>query len=103
LTRREFVAAVGAAGLASSRALASKPFPVHYARPNPYDAVLRYVEPGSDEFKGEKDAVEIEARMERIFTGREAAPPGLNTWMARRGEILGSRFYALPGSRCDTK
>ena len=43
MTRREFVAAVGAVGLVSSRASASKPFPVHYARPNPYDAVLRYV------------------------------------------------------------
>jgi tetratricopeptide (TPR) repeat protein len=99
LTRREFVAAVGAAGLVSSRASASKPFPVHYARPNPYDAVLRYVEPGSDEFKGEKDAAELEIRMERIFAGREAAPASLNKWMARRGEILGSRFYALPDAR----
>jgi tetratricopeptide (TPR) repeat protein len=69
---------------------------VHYARPNPYDAVLRFVEPGSDEFKGEKDAVELEARMERIFAGREAAPAGLHAWMARRAEIVSAQFYALP-------
>ncbi len=97
MTRREFMAAVSVAGLLPSRA--STPFSVRYARPNPYDAVLRYIEPGSDEFKGEKDAMEIEARLDRIFAGREEAPPGLSAWRARRGEILGSRFYALPESQ----
>ena len=58
MTRREFMAAVSAAGLAESKVSASTP-PVHYAKPNPYDAVVKYVEPGSDEFKGEKDAVEL--------------------------------------------
>jgi len=100
MTRREFIAAVSAAGLRPSKAAASTPFPVHYAKPNPYDAVLRYVDPGSDEFKGEKDAMELEARLERIFVGGAGteAPPGLSAWMARRGEIRGARFYALPDS-----
>jgi tetratricopeptide (TPR) repeat protein len=99
MTRREFIAAVSAAGLVPSKASASTPFPVHYAKPNPYDAVLRYVEAGSDEFKGEKDATELEARLQRIFEGREAAPPGLATWVVRRDEIRAARFYALPDSR----
>jgi hypothetical protein len=99
MTRREFIAAVSAAGLAPSRASASTPFPVHYAKPNPYDAVLRYVDAGSDEFKGEKDAMELEARLERIFAGREPTPPGLGAWTARREEIRDARFYALPNSR----
>lgn len=99
MTRREFIAAVSAAGLTPSRAFASTPFPVRYARPNPYDAVLRYVDPGSDEFKGEKDAVELEARLERIFAGREAAPAGLKAWISRRGEIRSARFFALPEGR----
>jgi hypothetical protein len=99
MTRRDFLAAVSAAGLLPSKASSSTPFPVHYAKPNPYDAVLRYVEAGSDEFKGEKDAMELEARLERIFAGREPAPPGLGAWMARRGEIRSARFYVLPDSR----
>jgi len=79
MTRREFIAAVSAAGLMPSRAPASTPFPVHYAKPNPYDAVLRYVAAGSDEFKGEKDAMELELRLSRMFAGklnpRYVAPP----------------------------
>jgi Tfp pilus assembly protein PilF len=91
------MAAASVAGLAPSRA--STPFPVHYAKPNPYDAVLRYIDPGSDEFKGEKDAMELEARLDRIFAGREEAPAGLKGWMARRREISGARFYVLPEAR----
>jgi len=97
MTRREFVAAVSAAGLLPAKA--STPFSVRYARPNPYDAVLRYIDPGSDEFKGEKEAMELEARIERIFAGREGASAGLSAWVARRDEIRGARFYALPEAR----
>ena len=99
MTRREFMAAMSAAGLLPWKATASVPFPVHYAKANPYDAVLRYVDPGSDEFQGEKDAMEFEARLERILAGREAAPAGLSEWAARRGEIRAARFYALPNSQ----
>ena len=59
MRRREFLAAVAAAGLTPARTTASTPFPVHYKRPNPFDAVLRYVEPGSDEFKAERMLVII--------------------------------------------
>jgi tetratricopeptide (TPR) repeat protein len=96
MTRREFIAAASAAGLVASKASASTPFPVRYAKPNPFDAVMRYVQPGSDQFKGEKEAIEIEARLARIFSGEEKAPTALERWAARRGEILSSRFYALP-------
>jgi tetratricopeptide (TPR) repeat protein len=96
MNRREFIAAVSAAGLRPSRASASTPFPVHYAKPMPYSAVLRFIDPGSDEFAGEKDAVELEVRLQRIFEGREAASPGLGAWMRRRSEIRAARFYALP-------
>jgi tetratricopeptide (TPR) repeat protein len=99
MTRREFIAAVSAAGLAPSRASASTPFPVRYTKPAPYSAVLKFIDPGSDEFAGEKDAVELEARLERIFAGKEAAPSGLGAWVRRRGEIRGARFYALPDKR----
>src|SRR5580704_9630729 len=61
MKRREFIAAVTAAGLFRSKA--ATPFPVHYAKPNPYDALLRYIDPGTDEFETEKFAAEIEARL----------------------------------------
>jgi tetratricopeptide (TPR) repeat protein len=99
MTRRDFIAAASAAGLLPWKASSSTPFPVHYAKPNPYDAVLRYIDPGSDQFKNEKDATELEARLQRIFAGAESAPPGLNAWMDRRAEIRAARFYALPASR----
>ena len=93
------MAAVAAAAALSFKSSASTPFPVHYAKANPFDAALRYVEPGSDEFQSEKDAVEVEARLQRIFAGREPAPAGLARWVARRAEISAARFYALPDAR----
>jgi Tfp pilus assembly protein PilF len=103
MTRREFIAAVSAAGLRPSRASASTPFPVHYAKPNPYDAVLRYLDAGSDEFKGEKDAIELEWRLLRMFAGQHigyvAPPPALSAWVAGLGEIRDVRVYALPEGR----
>ncbi len=77
MTRREFIAAAAAAGLTPSKGSAATPFPVRYAKPNPYDAVLRYVEPGSDEFAAEKEAVALEARLAAKYAGT-------------------GRFYALP-------
>jgi tetratricopeptide (TPR) repeat protein len=99
MKRRDFIAAAAAAGLLPSRASASTPFAVHYAKPNPYDAALRYVDPANDRFAGEQPAVELEARLARIFKGQEPAPPNLSPWMARRGEIRAARFYALPQSQ----
>ncbi len=91
------MAAVAAAGLVEKTS-GAKPFPVHYAKPNPYDAVLRYIAPGSDQFKGEKEAAELEARLQRIFARKEPAPAGLRTWMELE-DIRAARFYALPNAR----
>ena len=99
MTRRDFLAAVSIAGALPWRSTAAVPFPVRFARPNPYDALLRYVEPGSDAYSGEKDAIALEARLGRIFAGQEIAPPNLDQWIARRGEIRAARFFALPESR----
>ena len=99
MTRREFAAAIAAAGLVPSRGIQGAEFPVRYARANPFDAALRFLEPGSDEFKGEKSAVELEARLRRIFSGQEPAPKGLEAWVAQRGRIRAARFYALPGAQ----
>ena len=97
MTRREFIAAVSAAGLLPFESLrVERRFPFIMRSPILMTRCCDIVEPGSDEFKGEKDAVELEARLERIFAGREAAPPGLSAWVARRGEIRDARFYALP-------
>jgi tetratricopeptide (TPR) repeat protein len=98
MTRRELLAAL-AAGTLRWKASAAVPFPVHYAKPNPYDGVLRHVEPGSDEFKAELEAVELEARLSRIFAGKETPPAGLAAWAARRGEASNARFFALPGGQ----
>lgn len=97
MTRREFIAAAAAAGLVEKTS-GAKPFPVHYAKPNPYDALMRYIAPGSDQFKGEKEAVELEARLQRIFARKEPAPPGLRTWL-ELGDVRAARFYALPDAR----
>src|SRR5258708_1803652 len=79
MNRREFMAAAAASGLLPSRAAAAKPFPIHYARSSPYESLVGYVAPGSDEFTGEKAAIELEASLSRKFAGQ--------------GQ---SRFYALP-------
>jgi hypothetical protein len=78
---------------------AAVPFPVHFARACPRDALVRYVEPGVDAFAGEKDAPGIEERLRRIFTGAETAPPSLYDWAGRRSEIRWTRFHVLPDAR----
>jgi tetratricopeptide (TPR) repeat protein len=83
VTRREFIAAAAASGLMPASASA-KPFPVHYARASPYDSLVRYVEPGTDGYQGEKPALELEARLAQDF--------------ARAGSGT-ARFYALPESQ----
>ena len=79
MNRREFLAAAAAGGLVATRIPAATPFPLHYARKSPYDELLQYVEPGRDEFEGEKTALDLEARLARQFPG--------------------TRTYALPDSK----
>src|SRR5580658_9312253 len=102
MTRRDFATAAAAAafaGLRPPRASAWAPFPVHYARASPRDVLARYIEPGLDAFPSEKEALEIEERLRRIFAGAEAAPPGLRDWAARLPNIRWTRFHVLPGAR----
>jgi len=87
MTRRDFMAAMAAAGTAGSlpaRIQAATPFPLHYARSSPFDTLVHYVEPGTDEFQGEKAAIELEARLARDFSRTEPAAT--------------ARFYGLPDS-----
>ena len=100
MTRREFMAAMAAAPFVSAKRSGAAPvFPVRFRKPNPYDSVLRYIAPGSDEFKVEKAAVELEARLRRIFAGQETPPAGLRDWVEKRNQIRTARFYALPENR----
>ena len=98
MTRREFTAVAGLALLPSRSAKSAATFSVRFARTNPFDTALQFTEPGSDEFKGEKLALELEKRLGRIFDGKEPAPDALQPWVARRDHITAARFYALPDS-----
>jgi len=53
LKRREFLAALAASGLFTSKGHAASPFPVKFRQQPAYDSVLAFVEPGLDEFPGE--------------------------------------------------
>ena len=62
MTRRELLAALAATTLFRTTSKAA-PFPIHYAKPSPYESLLRFVDPGADEFVSEKAALELEARL----------------------------------------
>src|ERR1700722_10455070 len=94
MKRREFIAAVTAAGLFRSKA--ATPFPVHYAKPNPYDAVLRYIDPGSDEFQSEKAAAELEARLTRPNTRVYALPEGRMRYEIKTATEYRTGIWQLP-------
>jgi tetratricopeptide (TPR) repeat protein len=61
--RREFLAAFAATGLFASRLHASSPFPVRFRQPPQYATASQFAEGGSDEFPGEKAAMEIESSL----------------------------------------
>ncbi len=63
MRRRDFFAACAAAPLFSSRGHASAPFPVKFRQEPPWASVMQLAEPGHDEFRNEKAAMEIEARL----------------------------------------
>ena len=98
MTRREFAAAIAAAGLVSSRPVQAAPFEVHFRRANPFDPLLKLATPGTDEFAGEKVAAELEARLARIFQGKEASPGALQAFVAKVKKDANPRFrfFALP-------
>ncbi|MBI1787915.1 MAG: VCBS repeat-containing protein, partial [Acidobacteria bacterium] len=69
--RRRFLASLTAplAWPASSPAFAAE-FPVRFRKASPYQALLPFVEPGSDEFAVEKEAAGIEAELRRMRSTR---------------------------------
>ena len=70
MKRREFLATLAAGGLFASRGHAHTPFPVKFRLQPPYAGALAFVEPGLDEFPGEKIAIEIETRLrETLLSG----------------------------------
>jgi len=73
IERREFLAALASLGLLPSRSAASIRYAAHFRKPNPFDAALARIEPGSDEFPFEKQAQEIEGRLAAMLHG-EALP-----------------------------
>ena len=62
MKRRDFLG-VCAAPLFVSRGHAAAPFPVKFKQEPPYASVLAFAEPGTDEFPGEKPAMELEMRL----------------------------------------
>jgi tetratricopeptide (TPR) repeat protein len=96
MTRRDFIAAVTAAGLLSSKSKASTPFPVHYAKPNPYEAVLRYLDPGTDEFETEKVAAQLEARLALPNTRVYVLPEGRMRYEIKTATEYRTGIWQLP-------
>ena len=69
MERREFLAALACLGALPRKACGAIPYPVHFHKPNPYEAVLAHVEAGTDEFRFEKEATEIEGRLTAMLGG----------------------------------
>ncbi len=72
VTRRRFFQGAAAAGLlwALPERLYPAPFHVSFPKPNPYESLLAFLEPGHDEFTVEKRAMEITAHLERLVETR---------------------------------
>jgi tetratricopeptide (TPR) repeat protein len=69
IERREFLAALAALGLLPFRGSGAIHYAAHFRRPNPFDAALAHIDPGSDEFPREKQAQEIEKRLAAMLQG----------------------------------
>jgi len=76
VNRREFFAACAASAVFRSKLHANAPFPVKFRQQPAWAAVVGLIEPGSDEFAGEKLAFEIESGLAEAFrTGRIPVAP----------------------------
>lgn len=58
--RREFIAALAAAGLFRPPAFAAAAFPVKFRKPSPWEKLIPFIDAGHDEFAGEMRAMEME-------------------------------------------
>lgn len=105
MKRREFLAGLAAGGLFTRRAHAYAPFPVKFRLASPYAAALECVEPGSDEFKGEKAALALEARLRAVVhagtmpvaPGCQGASPAAQSYEAVAEGVSRARFGAEEG------
>ena len=66
MKRRRFLGAMAAAAVYRPPALRAAPFPVKLRKALPYESLYRYIEPGHDEFPGEKHAADIGAILRRL-------------------------------------
>jgi tetratricopeptide (TPR) repeat protein len=77
VNRRDFFVGLTALGL-RSRCASAATYPVRFRKPAAHEAYRKYIEPGSDEFQCEVDAMKLQAALDR-------SDPG-------------GRHYVLPGS-----
>jgi len=91
IERREFLAALAGLGLLSRRASGAHRYPVHFRKSSPYEAVLAQVEPGTDEFRFEREAAEIEQRLSAALTGQ--ALPLAETF--KGASLLPNSYHAI--------
>jgi len=66
MNRREFIGSLAASGLMRPKHCAPAPFPVRFRKASPHETLAAYIEPGSDEFAGEKSAMQIVSLLERL-------------------------------------
>src|ERR1041385_531082 len=75
LSRRRLLQSAAAGALAWSlpepaACGAPAPFPIRLRRNLPYESLFAYIQPGNDEFAGEKTAAEITAHLEKLLQVR---------------------------------
>src|SRR5690349_16875830 len=68
VSRRRFLGTAAAGGLSwvLPNSSPAAPFPVHFKRSHPYEALYSYIEPGHDAFAGEKQAAEITSHLKQL-------------------------------------
>src|ERR1700686_2322452 len=85
MNRRQFIGGRAAMALVRPEHCAAAPFPVHFRKSSPYESLAQYISPGADDFAGEKAAMDIAARLQRLtetqslllapgFTGASPSP-----------------------------
>ena len=67
--RRDFLAALLATGFVPPALPGSTKYPVHFRKPNPYEALVPFTDPSADVFRCEKEAAEVERRLTAWFRG----------------------------------
>jgi tetratricopeptide (TPR) repeat protein len=70
MNRRQFLGSVAAAMLAKPHHTSAAPFPVHFRKAGPHEALSRFIQPGGDEFPEEKTAREIASVLRRLMETR---------------------------------